>query len=319
MRRGSIALMAALSTACSVGPNYTRPPAAVPTTFRAPDPLPADQANSIADLKWFEVFHDPQLQQLIRTALERNYDLLDATTRVEQARANLGITRSNQFPQFGASGSVEINRLSREGQTPLPANFLPSQNRNFGTVTLDLLSFEVDIWGKLRRATESARASLLGADETRKAVVTTLVSDMATAYLSLRELDYELEISQDTLKTRQESLTLTKSRQTGGVATLLDLRQSEQLVYSAAETIPTLKEEIGQTENQIHLLMGDNPGPVQRGRSLTEQNFSPDVPAGLPSSLLQRRPDIRAAEQVYDRGQRFKSEWRARRTSRSSA
>jgi multidrug efflux system outer membrane protein len=162
---------------------------------------------------------------------------------------------------------------------------------------LNLLSFEVDLWGKLRRATEAARANLLSAEENRKAVITTLVSDVATAYLSLRELDYELEISNQTLHTREQSLDLTKSRQAGGVGTLLDLRQAEQLVDTAAETIPVIEQEIEQTENQIHLLLGEPPGPVVRGPSLTAQEIPPEVPAGLTSALLERRPDIRAAEQ----------------------
>jgi multidrug efflux system outer membrane protein len=290
-------LIAGLSVGCTVGPNYKRPAAAAPATFRAPAPLPPTQAASIADLKWFEVFRDEKLQELIRTALQRNYDLRDAVARVEEAHANLGIVRSNQYPSFAAGGSVEINRLSRDGQTPLPAQFLPSQNRNFGTAALQLLSFEIDLWGRLRRATEAARASLLSAEDNRKAVVTTLVSDVTTAYLTVRELDYALEISQRTLRTRQESLELTKSRQTGGVSTLLDLRQAEQLVYTAAETIPGIQQQIEQNENEIALLLGENPGSIPRGRSLTEQDFPPDVPAGLPSALLERRPDIQAAEQ----------------------
>jgi NodT family efflux transporter outer membrane factor (OMF) lipoprotein len=291
-------LAALLSAGCAVGPNYTRPKTAIPPAFHAPEPLPADQAASLADLKWFEVFKDDKLQELTRTALVQNYDLRDAVLRVEEARAGLGVTRSNQFPNFAASGGVEINRFSRDGATALPPIILPSQNRNFGTATLGLLSFEIDIWGRLRRATEAARANLLGAEETRKAVVTTLVSDVATAYLTLRELDYELEISKRTLQTREESLSLTKSRQSGGVSTLLDLRQAEQLVDTAAQTIPVIEQQIEQTENQITLLLGQNPGDVARGRSLTEQDLPPQVPAGLPSSLLERRPDIRAAEQA---------------------
>ena len=281
---------------CTVGPNYQRPKLAIPEQFRAPEPLPAQDASSIGDLKWFELFHDERLQSLIRTALAQNYDLRDAVTRVEAARASLGITRSNQFPQFAASGGVEINRLSRDGATPIPTELLPSQNRNFGEATLGLLSFEIDLWGKLRRATEAARANLLSADENREAVTTTLVSDVATAYLSLRELDYELEISRRTLATRQQSLELTKSRQTGGVGTLLDLRQAEQLVDTAAQTIPVIQQGIEQTENRIHLLLGEPPGPVARGEALTAQEIPPDVPPGLTSTLLERRPDIRAAE-----------------------
>jgi multidrug efflux system outer membrane protein len=162
---------------------------------------------------------------------------------------------------------------------------------------LNLLSFEVDLWGKLRRATEAARANLLSAEENRKTVITTLVSDVATAYLSLRELDYELEISRRTLETRQQSLDLVMSRQTGGVATLLDRRQAEQLVDTAAQTIPVIQQQMEQTENQIRLLLGEPPGGVPRGRSLTEQALPPEVPAGLPSALLERRPDIQASEQ----------------------
>ena len=295
--RVALLLVAVLLTGCTVGPNYHRPSIDVPTAFRAPEPLPADQAASVADLKWFEVFKDAQLQALMREALQRNYDLREAVARVEEARAALGITRSNQYPNFGVGGSIEINRLSRDGATPIPAAVLPNQNRNFGSAALQLLSFEIDIWGRLRRATEAARANLLSAEETRKAVITTLVSDVATAYLSLRELDYELEISRRTLKTREESLALTRQRQTGGVSTLLDLRQAEQLVDTAAQTIPLIQEKMEQTENQIDLLLGKNPAPVERGLSLTEQKFPPEVPAGLPSSLLERRPDIRAAEQ----------------------
>src|SRR5579872_443137 len=283
---------------CAVGPNFHRPIVQTPPSFRAPEPLPAPQAESLADLKWWEVFKDQKLQDLIRTALVQNYDLRDAVARVQEARANLGVTRSNQFPQVSAGGGVQFDRLSRDGSLPLPASFVPSQNRNWGEATLNLLSFELDIWGRLRRSTEAARATLLSSEENRKAVATTLVSDVATAYFSLRELDYELEISKRTLGTRQESLQLIKNRQGGGVATLLDLRQGEQLVYTASETIPALQQQIEQTENRIALLLGKNPGGVVRGRSLTAQEFPPEVPTGLPSALLERRPDIRAAEQA---------------------
>jgi len=295
--RSLVALLAVFSAGCAVGPNYKRPSVATPAAFRAPQPLPPDQAASLADLKWFQVFKDQQLQDLIRTALVHNYDLRDAVARVEAARARLGITRSDQFPNVAAGGNMEFNRFSRAGATPLPAAFLPSQNRTFGSAALQLLSFEIDIWGRLRRATEAARANLLSAEETRKAVVTTLVSDVATSYLTLRELDYELEISRRTLQTREESLNLVRQRQTGGVSTRLDLRQAEQLVYTAAETIPATQEQIEQRENEISLLLGENPGSVTRGRSLTDQELPPDVPPGLPSALLERRPDIRAAEQ----------------------
>ena len=290
-------LIAAAFTGCTVGPNYRRPTVQTPTTFRAPTPLPPNEPASLADLKWFEVFKDERLQELERTALMQNYDLRDAVARVEAARANVGIVRSEQYPNFAADAQLSTTRSSRDGALPLPAGFVRNQNRTFGAATLNLLSFEVDIWGRLRRATEAARAQLLGADETRNTVMITLLSDVASQYFSLRELDYELEISQRTLATRQASLELIKNRQSGGVATLLDLRQGEQLVYTAAETIPTLQQQIEQTENTISLLLGRNPGNVVRGRSLVDQELPPDVPAGLPSALLERRPDIRAAEQ----------------------
>ncbi len=294
----AVLIAAGWMTGCTVGPNYHRPAVQVPQTFRAPDPVSAPQAESFADLKWWEVFRDSELQQLVRTALQQNYDLLDAVARVEAARANLGITRSNQFPQVSASGDVQLTRLSRDGSFALPSSFVSSQNRNWGEASLNLLSFEIDLWGRLRRATEAARANLLSADENRKAVVTTLVSDVATAYFTVRELDYELEISKTTLATRQDSLNLTAYRQTGGVATELDLRQAEQLVDTAAETIPTLRQQIEQTENQISLLLGKNPGEVIHHQgAFNEDPFPPEVPAGLPSALLERRPDIRAAEQ----------------------
>jgi multidrug efflux system outer membrane protein len=292
-----VVLIALFSTACTVGPNYHRPAIQTPENFRAPEPLPPPKAESLADLKWFEVFKDDKLQDLIRTALQQNYDLRTAVANVEAARANLGITRSNQYPNVSASGNVQFTRLSRDGTFALPASFVQSQNRNWGEASLNLLSFELDIWGRLRRATESARASLLSAEENRKAVITTLVADVATDYFTLRELDNELDISQRTLGTRRESLRLIQSRRTGGIATQLDLRQGEQLVYTASETIPTLQEQIEQTENQISLLLARNPAGIVRGRSLTEQELSPEVPTGLPSALLERRPDILVAEQ----------------------
>jgi multidrug efflux system outer membrane protein len=299
MKLQATAILIATSflSSCTVGPNYHRPTVQTPQAFRAPEPLPDAQAGSFADLKWWEVFRDEELQNLIRKALEQNYDLRDAVVRVEMAQANLGITRSDQFPQVSASGDVNITRLSRDGAFPLPASFVPSQNRNWGQAQLSLLSFEVDLWGRLRRATEAARASLLSAEENRKAVVTTLVSDVAAQYFTLRELDAQFEISRQTLATRQEALKLTTSRRNYGIATDLDLKQAEQLVDTADVTISTLQQQIEQTENQITLLLGENPSGIERQGSLDENALPPEVPAGLPSALLERRPDIRAAEQ----------------------
>jgi multidrug efflux system outer membrane protein len=275
---------------------YQRPEVKSPEIFRGVDPsVPPDQ-NSIGDLKWFEVFKDEQLQDLIRTAMAQNYDLRQAVARINAERANLGFVRSNQFPQIEAGTDVTTFGSSRDGQTGIGDG--ASRKRTFGEVFLNLLSFELDIWGRLRRQTEAARAELRASEEDRKAAMTTVVSDVATGYFSLLELDMELDIAKRTLNTRENSLRLIKTRQQGGVGTMLDVRQGEQLVYQASQTIPDTERLIERTENQISLLLGNNPGPIARGRTLAEQQQLPSVPPGLPSSLLERRPDIRSAEQI---------------------
>ena len=265
-----------------------------PDQFRGVDPAAPVGQQSIGDLKWFEVFKDPALQDLVNRALQRNYDLRAAVARINAERANLGLVRSNQFPQFEASGDLTTNRNSRNALN------IPGQSggsRSIGSVFLNLLTFELDIFGRRRAETRAARAELRVAEEDRQAVMTTVVSDVATGYFSLLELDTELDIAKRTLATREQSLQLIRARQQGGLATLLDVRQAEELVYQASQTIPDTERLIEQTENQIRLLLGDNPGPVTRGLALNQQQELPAVPAGLPSSLLTRRPDIRAAEQ----------------------
>jgi multidrug efflux system outer membrane protein len=279
---------------CMVGPDYQRPSVTPSAQFRG-DVIAGTQ--SIADRKWFEVFEDEVLQELIRIALAQNYDLRDAIARVEAARANVAITRSDQFPHFGIGGAVPSLDLPREGIFPIPTPSGVTDERTFGAVFFNLSSFEIDIWGRLRRATEAARAQLLASDWNRKTVITTLISDVATAYFNLLEFDMELSIAKSTLATRQESLRLIRIQQQGGVATRLDVRQAEQLVYTASESIFTAERQIEQTENQISLLLGRNPGSITRTRLLTEQPIAPEVPAGLPAMLLERRPDIQAAEQ----------------------
>jgi multidrug efflux system outer membrane protein len=271
-----------------------KPPIPTPKTFRG-DILAQPDHQSIADSKWFEVFKDEKLQELIRDALQNNYDLREAVARVDAARANLGITRSDQFPTIAASADVTTERRSRSGAFDLPAPI--KRDRSFGSVLLNLLTFELDIWGRLRKATAAARADLLATEEARKAVITTLVSDVASAYFSLRELDFELEISKQTLFSRQESLRIITLRQQRGIATMLDVRQAEQLVYDATEVIPALEQQIVLTENFLSYLTGRNPHEIPRGLSLTEHQLPPTVPAGLPSDLMERRPDIRSAEQ----------------------
>ncbi len=286
----SVVLLLGLLTGCHrVGPNYSRPPVEAPDVFRgSAQATPADE-RSLADQKWSEVFQDEQLQQLIQTALEQNYDVRIAASRVLQARAQLGITRADQFPTLDAGASASNQRSSTSG--PIPA-FETSSNQ------VDLrFSWEVDFWGKYRRGTEAARAELLASEWARQAVITTLVSDVATAYFQLRELDLELEIARRTLQSRQDSLKLVKLQEQYGATSTLEVRQAEQLVYTAAGQIPDLERRIEQQENFISILLGANPAAVARGRRLTEQPHAPEVPAGLPSSLLERRPDIRAAEQ----------------------
>jgi multidrug efflux system outer membrane protein len=285
-----LSLTLLLSAGCAVGPNYKRPSADVPVTYRGATPqdaaLPA--AESLGDQKWWEVFQDKQLQDLIHTALQQNYDVRIAATRILEARAQLGITRADQFPTI-SGGASAVNE--RNAQTKLFPQFETSTNQ------VDLsLAWELDFWGKYRRATESARATLLATEWAREAVKSTLVRDVATAYFQLRSLDLQLEISRRTLKSREDSLQLTQKLANGGATSMLDVRQAEQLVSTAAETIPDLERQIEQQENFLSTLLGDNPGPIARGMKLTEQPHAPEVPAGLPSSLLERRPDIREAE-----------------------
>src|SRR5713101_9271344 len=274
---------------------YERPAVKTPDTFRGADAVGPTDQTSIGDLKWFEVFKDEDLQKLVRTAMIQNYDLRAAVARITAARANLGLARSDQFPQFEASADLTTTRASANG--PLGGSGQGGRTRSFGSVLLNLLTFELDVWGRLRQQTKAARAELRASEEDRKAVMTTVVSDVAAGYFNLLELDSELDIAKRTLATREDSLRLIRLRQQGGVATMLDVRQAEELVYQASQTIPDSQRLIEQTENLISLLLGNNPGPIPRGKSLTEQQELPAVPTGLPSSLLERRPDIRAAEE----------------------
>lgn len=293
-----VLLSALLLASCRVvGPNYSKPMVPAPASFRGAIDAPVGTDNSsLADLKWFEVFKDEALQELIRSALVRNHDLRDAVVRVDAGRASLGLAKADQAPTIGASADVTTLRTSSNGSFPFANGF--DQRRTFGSVALNLLSYEVDLWGRLKRSTEAAQAELLATEENRKAVVTTLVSEVASAYFNLLELDAELEVARRTLATREASLKLIQARSQGGLATLLDVRQGEQLVHSAERSIPAIEQQIEQTENQIRLLLAQNPGPITRGRSLMEQEQPVSVPPGLPSALLERRPDILAAEQT---------------------
>lgn len=290
----TLALVALLS-ACKVAPGYRRPVVTAPPAFRgAPAGGASSAALSLGDLKWFEVFRDEQLAALIRRAHARNYDVREAAVRIEASRASLGVTRSDQLPSAGAAVDATTLRMSRGGNFPLPPGV--RQQRTFGTVALNLLSYEVDVWGRLRGAAEAAKAEVLAAEENRRAILMTLVGDVASAYFHLLELDMELEIAKRTLATRENSLNLIRLREQRGLATKLEVRQGEQLVQTAMLTIPRIRQLIEQTENRLSLLTGDAPGEITRGLALTAQYQPPEVPAGLPSALLERRPDIRAAE-----------------------
>lgn len=294
MKRLLPALLLTCVTCTSVvAQKYQRPQVQTPGTFRG-DTSTQPDPQTLANLKWFELFKDEKLQQLIQEALAHNYDLREAVARIDAARANLGITRSEQFPTIVASADVINQRQSRSSAFDLPEPI--KRDRSFGSVLLNLLTFEIDIWGRLRKQTAAARFDLLATEEARKAVITTLVSDVATAYFGLRELDFELDISRRTLISREESLRLIQLRQQRGVATMLEVRQAEELVYDAREVIPALEQGIEQTENFLSFLTGRNPSAIERGVSLTDQQMPPTVPAGLPSDLIERRPDIRAAE-----------------------
>ena len=277
-----------LLAGCKFGPNYKRPKVDTPSVYRAD--AQAGQGNSIADEKWWTLFQDPELQQLIRTSLAENYDVRIAASRILQAQAALGITRADQLPTITATASAAGQRI--------PATVAgPASTTSASQASLSLF-WELDFWGKFRRATEAARANLLATEWGQRAVITSLVSSVASAYYQLRELDLEMEISRQTLATRQESLRLVKVRQQGGVTSMMDVRQSEQLVYFAAASIPDLERRIEQQENFISVLIGKNPGPITRGKPLGENAIPATVPVGLPSTLLERRPDIQQAEHL---------------------
>jgi len=281
-------LVSALFAGCMVGPNYHRPAVQTPTSFRDLSDKSQVQAAtaSYADLPWWQVFQDPQLQELIRTALKQNYDLQIATERINAARAQVAITRSSLFPQVSGNANF-IGGKESNFQTKF----------NFLTLTADA-AFQLDFFGKLRRATEAARAELLATEDARQVVVLTIVSDVASDYFALLQLDLELQITHETVTTQQDSVKLTKFRVDHGVATKLDVLQAQQTLDTANAQIPDLERQIAQEENAISILLGNYPQAVPRGRPLVEQSLPPEVPPGMPSSLLERRPDIREAEQI---------------------
>jgi multidrug efflux system outer membrane protein len=248
-------------------------------------------ASSLGNENWWQVYQDPVLVQLIHTALQQNYDMRIAATRVLEAQAQVGITRANQFPSASVGASVFSEQNAKV------SSVFPAYEVNAGQLNLSVI-WNLDFWGKYRRQTEAARAQMLATEWGQRAVISSLVANVATAYFELRALDSELDIAKRTLGSRQQSLQLTQTLVTHGSASDLDLSQSEQLVYTASETIPDLERQIQQQENLLSILLGENPGPIARGRGLTEQPVPDAIPAGLPSELLERRPDVHQAEEI---------------------
>ncbi len=292
---GGVVLAAslALSGGCTLGPNYARPSLDVPAGWRDA-PAPAAEVENLANLQWWELFRDPELQELIRTAVAGNQDLAVAVERIVEARARVGIVQADLFPQVTVGGDSGYFEQSREGFPNIPK---PNDNDAalyaFGTD----LSWELDVFGRIRRSTEAERARLLATEETRRAVAISLVAAVARTYVELRSADLRLEIARRTLETRAESLRITRIRFEGGLTSEKDPRQAEAEYHRIAAAVLRLEQLVRLRENQLSVLLGRGPGPIARGASLPDLPVALAVPAGLPSGLLDRRPDLRAAEE----------------------
>jgi multidrug efflux system outer membrane protein len=293
-RRGIVLAVAcgALAGGCTLGPDYVRPPIDSPAAWRQA----VAEAESLANVPWWELFEDDVLRQLIRTALEENRDLRIAIERIEEARARYGISKSELWPEVdvrGAGGALEFSEGS--------LTHTPEGTDNDNTTQLyDLsarVSWELDLFGRVRRSNQAELANLLATEEARRAVAITLVSEVARAYVELRDLDRRLEIARRTLTSRQEYVTLARDRFEGGVTPEVDFRQAEAEFHRVRSFVADLEKLVVQKENEISFLLGHSPGAVPRGRAVDEQPIPPQVPAGLPAALLEQRPDIREAEQ----------------------
>ncbi|HYZ84212.1 MAG TPA: efflux transporter outer membrane subunit, partial [Bryobacteraceae bacterium] len=295
-RIGAAALAAVLLSGCAVGPNYRRPNVPLPTQFRGADASwTGSPEASIAETKWANLFGDETLNKLISTALERNFDLRIAAERVEQARANVGIARAPLFPFVNAQAGFVTNRQSRVGSIPFAA---PGARLNAAYTQVGAaLNWELDVWGRIRRLTESARAQYLASEEGRRGVLVSLIADVTSTYFQLLEFELELDISRRTRDTAEQSLRLVRLQRDRGAATGLDVRQAEQLLYTATAEIEAVERAITQTENALSLLLAEAPAAQPTGQRLDQVPVPQSLPEGLPSALLERRPDIRAAEQ----------------------
>jgi multidrug efflux system outer membrane protein len=284
-RLAAISLVGLFLTGCAVGPGYRRPPIATPDRVRGQ--TGATDAASLADKAWWEIFSDETLRRLIEDALRNGYDVRLAAARVEEARALAGIARSEFFPQVGYAGQWSRSRQSEE----------VSDGRTVSLNALDVgVSWELDLWGRIRRLNEAALAQYLATEEARRGVLLTLVSEVATRYFELRELDSELDIAKRTTEAFQSTSDLFRRRFEAGRASGLETSSAEASLANVAGRVPQLESRIVALENEINLLLGKNPAEVPRGAALTEQFLPPEVPPGLPSDLLLRRPDLRQAE-----------------------
>ena len=286
--------IALLLGGCAVGPDYQQPDIMPPASFHGGDSASNAAGDaSFADLKWQEVFKDPQMSAYIKEALEANWDVKIAASRLLEAEAALGVERSRFFPSIFGGGDLYNTRTSENG----PTGGAPNPERSYGDAGVGISSYEVDLWGNIRYANTAARARYLQSQEAQHTVRQTLIAQVAASYLNLLELDYELEIAEDSLETRQDSLILTTAREQGGVAAMQDVVQAEILVYTAQSRMVDIKRDRDLQENALCILLGRNPTTLERGAQFSEQGFDDAVPAGLPSSLVERRPDIRSAEQ----------------------
>jgi outer membrane protein, multidrug efflux system len=290
---GLLAALAYLLAACNVGPKYVRPNVTAPPAYRGADnaAIATDAKESFGDEQWAAVYHEPELQELIRKALANNYDVRIAARRILEQQAQVKITRSQQFPSATVGGTGIGATLPSSLGTQIPS---PLVNGSFNLSA----AWTPDFWGLYRRQTEAARAQLLAQVWAQRAVQLTLVQQVATAYLQLRALDAQLEITRETIKVRQDSVALTKTLESGGSVPLSDVRQAEQLLYAATSEVPQLEEQIEEQENAIAFLIGENPGPIAHTDPNALAPPPQDIPAGLPSRLLERRPDIQQAEET---------------------
>jgi multidrug efflux system outer membrane protein len=277
-----------VAASCAVGPNYKRPQMEPPKTFRDDN---GSTNTSFAELNWWQVYQDDILQSLIREALTNNYDLREAVTRVEQARAVAMQARSQFVPNVDYSGGVS------QGRNDLFGSAYPNNGATTSSAVATLNAFwEVDLWGRIRRLNESARAQLLASEEARRGVRLSLLSEVASDYLRLLELDQEMEIAISTTNSFGDSLRIFTQRLEGGTASDLEASRAEAALADAASAIPSIEEQTGIEENELCLLLGRNPGPIRRSRASLVA-LPPEVPAGLPSALLERRPDVRETEE----------------------